>query len=100
MISLYAAMMAVGMGQSVVFAILPMLGRELALHEMIWQIPLLNIELAPKELAITSLSALTAFVFFIPSPFWGRKSDRWGRKPVIIIGLFGYAYHFSSICMR
>ena len=46
MISLYAAMMAVGMGQSVVFAILPMLGRELALHEMIWQIPLLNIELA------------------------------------------------------
>ncbi len=91
MISLYAAMMAVGMGQSVVFAILPMLGRELALHEMIWQIPLLNIELAPKELAITSLSALTAFVFFITSPFWGRKSDRWGRKPVIIIGLFGYA---------
>ena len=39
MISLYAAMMAVGMGQSVVFAVLPMLGRELALHEMLWQLP-------------------------------------------------------------
>ncbi|WP_372864227.1 MFS transporter [Spongiibacter sp.] len=90
MISLYGAMMAVGMGQSVVFAVLPMLGRELALHEMLWTLPFSDVQLAPKEMAITSLSALTALVFFLSSPFWGRKSDHWGRKPVIIIGLFGY----------
>ncbi len=90
MISLYGAMMAVGMGQSVVFAVLPMLGRELQLHEMLWTIPFTSVELAPKEMAITSLSALTALVFFMTSPFWGRKSDYWGRKPVIVIGLFGY----------
>ncbi|WP_286695693.1 MFS transporter [Spongiibacter sp. UBA1325] len=90
MISLYAAMMAVGMGQSVVFAVLPMLGRELALHEMLWQLPFTELTIAPKEMAITSLSALTALVFFMTSPYWGRKSDVWGRKPIIIIGLFGY----------
>lgn len=90
MISLYAAMMAVGMGQSVVFAVLPMLGRELALHEMLWRLPFTELSLAPQEMAITALSALTALVFFMTSPFWGRKSDVWGRKPIIIIGLFGY----------
>ena len=69
MISLYAAMMAVGMGQSVVFAVLPMLGRELALHEMLWQLPFTELTIAPKEMAITSLSALTALVFFMTSPY-------------------------------
>lgn len=90
MFSLYLAMMCVGMGQTVVFAILPMLGRELQLDKLIFHIPILNLDVQPKELAITSLSALTAFVFFIVAPKWGRLSDRWGRKPLIILGLFGY----------
>lgn len=83
-------MVAVGMGQTVVFAVIPMLGRELKLHEIIvawpwggsWQ---------PRELAITSLSALTALVFSIVAPAWGRLSDRIGRRPVLLIGMFGYA---------
>ena len=90
MFSLYLAMMCVGMGQTVVFAILPMLGRELQLDHLIFHIPILDLDIQPKELAITSLSALTAFMFFIVAPMWGRLSDRWGRKPLIIFGLFGY----------
>ena len=30
-------------------------------------------------------------VFFMSSRVWGRVSDRWGRKPVILVGLWGYA---------
>ncbi|WP_269619153.1 MFS transporter [Zhongshania sp. BJYM1] len=90
MFSLYLAMMSVGMGQTVVFAILPMLGRELHLDLLVFQFPFLDMVVQPKELAITSLSALTAFVFFIAAPKWGRLSDRLGRKPLIIFGLFGY----------
>ena len=90
MFSLYLAMMVVGMGQTVVFAILPMLGRELHLDLLVFNVPFSDIVIAPRELAITSLSALTAFVFFIAAPKWGRLSDRLGRKPFIVLGLFGY----------
>lgn len=90
MLTLYFAMMTVGMGQTVVFAVLPMLGRELQLDKIIFVIPFLDISFAPREMAITSLSALTALVFALVSPYWGRLSDRFGRKPIIIFGLLGY----------
>lgn len=90
MMTLYLGMMAVGMGQTVVFAVLPMLGRELKLHELVVTLPVLGWQFEPREMAITSLSALTALMFSIASPFWGRMSDRFGRKPIIIVGLLGY----------
>lgn len=88
--ALYLVMVSAGTGQTVVFAILPMLGRELALHEMVFNFPLLGWQFAPKELAITAMSAMTALIFFLVTPFWGRKSDLIGRKPMILTGLVGY----------
>jgi len=71
---LILALMATGMGQSLVFAILAPLGREVALG----------------ELQITSIIAISALIFSFAAPRWGRFSDRVGRKPVIICGLLGY----------
>ncbi|MDP4918863.1 MAG: MFS transporter [Haliea sp.] len=71
---LILALMATGMGQSLVFAILAPLGREVAL----------------SELQITSIIAISALIFALASPHWGRLSDRVGRKPIIITGLLGY----------
>jgi MFS family permease len=71
---LITALMATGIGQSLVFAILAPLGREVAL----------------SELQITSIISLSALAFGLASPAWGRVSDRHGRKPVIIVGLIGY----------
>lgn len=71
---LILALMATGIGQSLVFAILAPLGREVAL----------------SELQITSIIAVSALVFALASPHWGRLSDRVGRKPIIITGLLGY----------
>ncbi len=71
---LFSCLMAVSMGQSLVFAILPPLGREVAL----------------TELQITSIIATSALTFALAAPHWGRLSDRIGRKPVILTGLTGY----------
>ncbi len=72
---LILALMATAMGQSLVFAILAPLGREVHLG----------------ELQITSIIALSALIFGLAAPRWGRFSDRIGRKPIIITGLVGYA---------
>jgi MFS family permease len=72
---LITALLTQGIGQSLVFAILAPLGREVAM----------------AEVQITSIIAVSALVFAIASPHWGRFSDRVGRKPVMIIGLLGYS---------
>ena len=71
---LILALMATGMGQSLVFAILAPLGREVHL----------------REVQITSIIGLSALIFGLAAPRWGRLSDRIGRKPIIITGLVGY----------
>ena len=71
---LISALMSVSIGQSLVFAILAPLGREVGL----------------VEVQITSIIALSALVFGLASPRWGRLSDRVGRRPIMITGLLGY----------
>lgn len=88
---LYCALIAIGMGQTVVFAILPMLGRELGVDQLVIDWPALGFYFEPKELAITALTALTSLAFFLGAPRWGRRSDVTGRKPIILLGLLGYS---------
>lgn len=73
--TLLISVAAIGFAQTVLFAILAPLGREIGLVEI--QIG-----------AIISSSSLT---LFIASPMWGRASDTWGRRRIILIGLFGYS---------
>lgn len=73
--TLLVSVAAVGFAQTVLFAILAPLGREIGLVEM--QIG-----------AIISSSSLTLFLI---SPIWGRASDVWGRRKILLIGLFGYS---------
>ncbi len=72
---LFVCLICLGMGHSIMFATLPALSRELAIPEYLVQ-------------AVFSLSA---FIWVFMSPFWGRRSDMMGRRPVILIGLVGYA---------
>ena len=87
---LYLAMLSVGMGQTVIYAVMPALGRELGLDTIQLWLPFFEQSWQPGKLAITSLSAMTALVFALVAPYWGRRSDSLGRKSVILIGLLGY----------
>lgn len=81
---LLVALVGVGFGFTVLFAILGPLGREIGL----------------SELQISSVIAASSLTVFLASPHWGRLSDRWGRKPVMIFGLLGYAcgnFLFASV---
>jgi DHA1 family multidrug resistance protein-like MFS transporter len=45
--------------------------------------------------ALGLLMAVYSIMQFIFAPFWGRLSDRVGRKPVLLIGVLGYALAFG-----
>ena len=79
---LFMALAVVGIGNTMLFsAVLPPLTRQLGLDD--WTVG-----------AVASLSAL---LWVIMSPYWGGKSNEWGRKPVIAFGLAGYAVSMMLI---
>ncbi len=73
--TLLVSLVSVGMGFTVLFPVLAPLGREIGL----------------SEVQITFIIGASGLVVFLSSPVWGRTSDRWGRKRVMLVGLFGYA---------
>lgn len=73
--TLLASLVVVGMGFTVLFPILAPLGREMGLNEV----------------QITFIIGMSGLIVFLSSPIWGRRSDAWGRKRVLLIGLFGFA---------
>ncbi len=68
------------LGLSVLFPILAPLGRSLDL----------------SEIQIGSLSTTYALMQFVLGPFWGRRSEKVGRKPVMLVGILGFSASFFS----
>jgi len=62
------------MGQSVYWQTMPIIGREFGFSEM----------------EINTVVSISAAMFIIFTPFWGKLSDRIGRKSVLLVGLTGY----------
>ena len=71
---LFFCLLCVGMGQSLFFAILPPIARDLGL----------------SEVQVGAIFSLSALLWVLSSPYWGRTSDVIGRKKVILIGLAGF----------
>jgi MFS family permease len=72
--ALLASLVSIGMGFTVLFPVLAPAGREMGL----------------SEFQITAIIACSSLTVFLASPIWGRLSDRWGRKRVMLFGLFGF----------
>lgn len=51
-------------------------------------------ELGMSELAAGAMMSAYAFASVLTAPLWGRFSERYGRKPALVIGLAGFAAGF------
>lgn len=71
---LFVALMATAIGNSMLFAILPPLARDLEVDE-VW---------------VGAIYTLSALLFLTMSPVWGALSDRYGRRPLIVFGLAAF----------
>ncbi|MDX2234129.1 MAG: MFS transporter [Hyphomonadaceae bacterium] len=85
-ILLFCCTLVVGFGNTMLLALLPPLARRL-------------------DLPVSSVGwifSLSALIWVFASSYWGRESDRRGRKPVIAIGFAAYAVSmaaFAVVCV-
>lgn len=80
---LFIIMFLVMVGFGIIIPVLPFYAEELGA--------------SPTELGL--LMAVYSLMQFIFAPMWGRISDRVGRKPVILIGIFGLFLSFFMMAL-
>ncbi len=77
---LLAGVVCMGMGQTIVFAVLPPLARTIGMGDM----------------QVLSIFMLSALFWVLMGPSWGRRSDVFGRRPFIVVGLSGFAVSMTA----
>ncbi len=80
---LWAGQLAVGVGNSMLTTVMPPLARHLAL----------------PDIAVGLVFSLSAVLWVVSSPLWGRASDSRGRKPVIVFGFIAFTMSMLSISL-
>ncbi|GHJ42332.1 MFS transporter [Streptomyces sp. TS71-3] len=83
---IYLAVFGAYTGQQILTPILPPLARELSLSEFQYGM----------------VMSVSAAVVALVSPLWGRRADVWGRKRLLLGGLFGAAAGLAAfaLCVR
>ncbi len=57
-------------------------------------IPILSLQMGASALQIGLLLSVYSLMQFIFSPFWGSLSDKYGRRPILLICLFGEIFAY------
>lgn len=73
-ISLFVITMVTGIGNTGLISLMPAIGRELGISDYL----------------VASIFSLSACMWAVFAPFWGKRSDMRGRKPFILLGLCGF----------
>lgn len=71
----FFALFVVGFGNSMLLAVLPPIARAIALPDRF----------------VGAVFSVSALLWVLTSPHWGRLSDRVGRRPIIALGLWAFA---------
>ena len=72
---LFLSLTCLGIGQAGMFAILPPISRELGL----------------SAFQTGAIFAVSATIWVFSSAYWGARSDRYGRRPMVVLGLAAFA---------
>lgn len=72
---LFFSLLFQGSGQSIMFAILPPVSRALGF----------------REFQVGLIFAVSALIWIFSSPYWGRQSDIYGRRPIMLMGIAAFA---------
>src|SRR5512139_56433 len=78
---LFVCLVCIGMGQSMLFSILPPAARAIGI----------------SPFQVSTIFATSASIWVFVSPWWGRRSDVAGRRKVILIGLLGFALSMTLL---
>jgi MFS family permease len=77
---LFLCLLVIGAGNSMLLAVAPPLVRQLGLSDS----------------SVGWIFSLSALLWVLMSPGWGRASDRHGRKPIAALGLAAYAVSMAA----
>ena len=80
---IFGVSLVTAMGNTGMISVLPAIGRSIGIPD-------------PMVAAIFSLSAL---LWAASSPWWARASDRYGRKPLMLIGLSGFMFSMIACAL-
>ena len=80
---LFLCLVCIGIGQSMLFSILPPTARQIGI----------------TPFQVSTIFATSAMLWVFISPWWGRRSDLRGRRPIILTGLLGYALSMFSLAV-
>jgi len=80
---LFVCLVCIGIGQSMLFSILPPAARAIGI----------------SPFQVSTIFATSASIWVFVSPWWGRRSDVRGRRPIILAGLLGYALSMFSLAV-
>lgn len=74
--ALFATTLATAIGNTGLISVMPAVGREMGISDFL----------------VAGIFSLSALMWAFSSPYWARRSDREGRKPYILLGLFGFIF--------
>lgn len=72
---MFAVSMATAIGNTGLLSVLPLIGRSIGIPDTM----------------VSAIFSVSSLLWAVMSPFWARQSDLWGRKPLILLGLAGFA---------
>jgi len=72
---LFAVLLSSAAGNTALQTVLPAIGRQVGINDVL----------------ISSIFSLSALLWGVMSPVWARMSDKHGRKPMVVLGMAGFA---------